>query len=73
MIMEQFDNIDYNLLIVDDEIEVTKSLARQFRLKYKVHTAINVNEAIRVMENENIQVVVSDQRMPGLTGVDFFS
>ncbi len=37
-----------------------------------MHTAINVNEAIQVMENENIQVVVSDQRMPGLTGVDFF-
>ncbi len=72
MTMEQLDNMDYNLLIVDDEIEVTKSLARQFRRKYKVHTAINVNEAIMVMENENIQVVVSDQRMPGLTGVDFF-
>ena len=69
---EQLDDMDYNLLIVDDEIEVTKSLARQFRRKYKVHTAINVNEAIKVMENENIQVVVSDQRMPGLTGVDFF-
>jgi len=72
MIMEKLENLDYNLLIVDDEIEITKSLARQFRRKYKVHTAINVNEAIRVMENENIQVVLSDQRMPGLTGVDFF-
>lgn len=72
MMMEQNDNIDYNLLIVDDEIEVTKSLARQFRRQYKVHTATNVTDAIKIMENENIQVVISDQRMPGLTGVDFF-
>lgn len=70
--MEQLDNMDYNLLIVDDEIEVTKSLARQFRRKYKVHTATEVKEAIQIMEHENIQVVISDQRMPGLTGVDFF-
>lgn len=70
--IEQVENTDYNLLIVDDEIEVTKSLARQFRRKYKIHTAHNVDEAIEVMENENIQVVISDQRMPGLTGVDFF-
>ena len=65
--------MDYNLLIVDDEISVTKSLFRQFRRKYNVFTANSVREAIKIMEKENIQVILSDQRMPELTGLDFFS
>lgn len=62
-----------HLLIIDDEIDITKSLFRQFRRKYKVHTATNGNEALQIMEEQPIQVVLSDQRMPGMTGVDFFS
>lgn len=62
-----------NLLVIDDEIEITKSIYRQFRKKYKVYTATNGQEALALMEKEPIQVVLSDQRMPGMTGVDFFS
>ncbi len=66
-------NKNYNLLVVDDELEVTKALARQFRKKYNIFTATNAMQAIDVMESQHIQVVLSDQRMPGLTGIDFFS
>lgn len=62
-----------NLLIIDDEVEITKSLFRQFRRKYKVHIATSAENAIPILEKEHIQVVLSDQRMPGLTGIDFFS
>ncbi|MGM0647736.1 MAG: ATP-binding protein [Bacteroidota bacterium] len=62
-----------HLLIIDDEIDITKSLFRQFRRKYNVHTATNGNEALGIMEEQPIQVVLSDQRMPGMTGVDFFN
>ena len=33
---------EYNLLVIDDEIEVTKSLVRQFRRKYNVFTCLNI-------------------------------
>lgn len=63
---------DYKLLIIDDEIEITKSLTRQFRRKYKVFSATNARDGMDIMEKEHIQVILSDQRMPDMTGVDFF-
>ncbi|MEI6143544.1 MAG: hybrid sensor histidine kinase/response regulator [Mariniphaga sp.] len=65
-------NKDHNLLIIDDEVEITKSLMRQFRRKYNVFSTIDPSEGFNIMEKENIQVVLSDQRMPGMTGIDFF-
>lgn len=67
-------NSDYhNLLIIDDEPEIVKALTRQFRRKYKVFSTSNAREAFDILEREHIQVVVSDQRMPGMSGVEFFS
>jgi signal transduction histidine kinase len=63
----------YNLLIIDDEIEITKALTRQFRKKYNVFSTTSAEEGFRILEEEKIQVVLSDQRMPGMTGVDFFA
>lgn len=65
--------VKYNLLIIDDEEEITKSLFRQFRRKYNVHIATSAIDALPIMEKENVQVVLSDQRMPDMTGIDFFS
>ena len=64
--------LDYKLLIIDDEVEITRTIARQFRKKYKVYTATSAQEALTIMEKEHIQVILSDQRMPGISGVDFF-
>jgi signal transduction histidine kinase len=64
---------DHNLLIIDDEVEITKALVRQFRRKYNVFATTDAADALKIMEKEKIQVVLSDQRMPGLTGVDFFA
>ena len=64
---------DHNLLIIDDEVDITKSLVRQFRRKYNVISTTDASEALKIMEKEKIQVVLSDQRMPGMTGVDFFA
>ena len=63
----------YNLLVVDDEIEILKSIKRQFRKKYNVFTAENAIEALQVMANESIQVVISDQRMPAMSGTEFLN
>lgn len=63
----------YNLLVIDDEIDIIRALERQFRRKYKVFSTTNPVEGLSIMERENIHVVLSDQRMPGMTGVDFFT
>ena len=63
----------HNLLIIDDEIDIIKALERLFRRKYNVFSTTSPQEALRIMEREEIQVVLSDQRMPGMTGVDFFT
>lgn len=59
------------LLVVDDEPEVLHSVHDLFRLDYHVLTCEQGAEAVRVLESlEEIHVVLSDQRMPGMTGVD---
>ncbi|MBN2261574.1 MAG: hybrid sensor histidine kinase/response regulator [Prolixibacteraceae bacterium] len=66
------DNNLRNLLVIDDEPEIVKALSRQFRRTYNVFSSTNAEEAFHILENEHIQVVISDQRMPGMNGVEFF-
>ncbi len=61
-----------NLLAVDDEAEILNSLKRQFRKKYNVYTAENAADGYQVMKETPIHVVISDQRMPKITGTEFF-
>ncbi len=72
-ILQMTENRNRNLLIVDDEIEITKSLQRQFRKQYNVFLTNSPLEAIDIMTHHEIHVVISDQRMPQMTGVEFFS
>jgi signal transduction histidine kinase len=65
--------IEKYLLVIDDEVDITKSLYRQLRRKYKVLTATSGSDALKIMETNPVQVILSDQRMPEMTGVDFFS
>ena len=60
------------LLIIDDEEEVVKSLKRNFRKKYQVHIATNAEEGYRLTQQFPVQVVISDQRMPGMKGTELF-
>lgn len=60
------------LLIIDDEEEIRKSLFRQFRKDYHVFTAANAEEGDRIMRTQPVHVVISDQRMPGWSGSEFF-
>lgn len=58
------------ILIVDDEENVTRSLARSLRDQFQVFTASSAAEALNIIAHEDIAVVLTDQRMPGLTGVE---
>jgi len=60
-----------NILIIDDEENLRKLLARVIELEgYAVIQASNVKEAIRLLNKENIQVVISDVRLPDGNGVE---
>jgi signal transduction histidine kinase len=61
-----------NLLIIDDEEEILKALNRQFRREYTVYLAHSADEGYRLMTETPIDVIISDQRMPGMTGAEFF-
>jgi signal transduction histidine kinase len=59
------------LLVVDDEPEVLHSVHDLLRLDYRVLTCERGADALKVLESsEDIHVVMSDQRMPGMTGVE---
>jgi len=61
----------YGLLIVDDEKEILRSLTLTFEDDYKVFTASSGVEALDILEKQNIALVIADQRMPEMTGVEF--
>jgi signal transduction histidine kinase len=61
------------LLIIDDEEEILKALKRQFRDDYEVFVARNADDGYRIMTETPIQVIISDQRMPGMNGSEFFN
>jgi signal transduction histidine kinase len=63
----------HSILCVDDEVDNVESLERLFRRKYKVFTATSGVEALRVLERERISLIVTDQRMPGMTGVELLA
>ncbi len=61
----------YTILYLDDEEDNLTSFRAVFRRFYHVYTANNADEAMEILEKSNINLVISDQRMPGITGVQF--
>src|SRR5574343_979082 len=59
------------VLIVDDEIRSLETLRRTLEEAFEVFTAASTDEALAILQNEFIHVVISDQRMPDMTGVAF--
>ncbi len=63
----------YGVLVVDDEEEILQSLRGLLRLKYDVHTAQNPREGLEIFRRRLIHVVMSDQRVPEMTGAQLLS
>src|SRR5262245_20750275 len=61
------------ILVVDDEGEILYSLRGLLRKEYDFHAAQSGYEGLKVLERTPIQVVLADQRMPEMTGVDFLA
>jgi signal transduction histidine kinase len=59
------------LLVVDDEADLVRSVQDLLRFDYRVLGATRAAEGLKIMERESVQVVMTDQRMPEMTGVEF--
>lgn len=62
------------LLLVDDEENITSALVRLLRRDgYNILRANSGQEGLALLEQHRVGVIISDQRMPGMTGVEFLS
>ncbi|GAB6096446.1 hypothetical protein JCM14469_26990 [Desulfatiferula olefinivorans] len=64
----------YGILFVDDEAHVLSSMKRLFRREnYSIFVAGGASEALDILKKESVQLVISDHRMPGMTGAELLS
>jgi len=59
------------ILYVDDEENNLFSFKAVFRIKYNVLTALSGDEALEILSKREVNVIITDQRMPEMTGVEF--
>lgn len=57
------------ILVVDDDPAITRSLARSLRDRFTVFTANSADAALAIIARETIAVILTDQRMPDISGV----
>ena len=60
------------VLYVDDEVVNLLAFEASFRRDFDVFTARSADEGLNILKENSIEVVLSDQKMPEKTGVDFF-
>jgi two-component system response regulator HupR/HoxA len=60
-----------SVLVIDDEVRSQEALRRTLEEEFTVLTASGAAEGQAILEREFVQVVLCDQRMPGMTGVEF--
>jgi two-component system, probable response regulator PhcQ len=67
-------SINATILLVDDEPNVTDALKRALRREpYEILTAISGPSALELLERQHVDVVISDEQMPGMSGSVFLS
>jgi two-component system response regulator HupR/HoxA len=59
------------VLVIDDEVRSQEALRRTLEEDFEVYTASSAAEARGIMERQSVQVVLTDQRMPEVSGVEF--
>jgi len=62
----------YGILIVDDEEAILESLELTLQDEYRIFTACSGEDGLEILDREEIALVISDQVMPGMSGVEFF-
>ncbi|MDE2083461.1 MAG: DUF1631 family protein [Xanthomonadaceae bacterium] len=62
------------LLVVDDEVNIQRALFRVLQNeRYRIMCASSADEAMQILARQQVQVIISDQRMPGVSGTEFLT
>jgi len=61
----------YGILIVDDEPAILESLELTLGVDYRVHTATSGEVGLEILDREEIALIISDQVLPSMSGVEF--
>lgn len=62
------------VLLVDDEKHILSALSRSLRREgYEILTAGSADEALRLLDEQQVDLIVSDQKMPGTHGLAFLT
>ncbi len=70
-LIEKEDKHKLTLLYVDDEVNNLRSFKAAFRRDFKIYTAESGAEGRKILDEKEISIVLTDQRMPFMTGVEF--
>jgi putative nucleotidyltransferase with HDIG domain len=60
----------YKIMVVDDEPANLRLLERLFRRDYQIITAASGDEALQLLNHHDVALMITDQRMPGMTGIE---
>jgi DNA-binding NtrC family response regulator len=63
--------MSFGVLYVDDEINNLNSFKAAFRRDFDIYTAQSAREGRKILDTNEIGVIITDQRMPGMTGIEF--
>ncbi len=74
MVAETRLNPKQTILAVDDDLSILQVLeARLASMEFRVLTAMNGQEAIEIVKNQHVDLLISDVRMPAMSGMDLFT
>src|SRR5918911_118771 len=65
-----FTSMPHKIMLVDDEPANLRLLERLFRRDYHILTASSGIEALRLLEQHDVALLITDQRMPGMSGIE---
>lgn len=63
-------NTKTQILIVEDNLELLNFMSKELSTEYKIHKAVNGEEALKVIHNQTIHIVISDITMPVMDGIE---
>ncbi len=65
------ENERIKILYIDDEANNLSAFKANFRRIYDIYTAESASEGRKILETTDIEIILTDQRMPEMTGVEF--
>jgi two-component system sensor histidine kinase/response regulator len=61
------------ILYIDDEMHNLNAFRANFRRNYEIYTANSAQEGKQLLKKIDVHIIICDQKMPGITGVEFFN